>query len=92
MQTENDLLKAMLGFKSAKTLEHFLRDLLTEKEIAELRGRWLAAQMLHQGHNYKVICKKTGLSSATVARVSKSLKQGWGGYRKALLPKNRATP
>jgi len=65
-------------------MKPFLRDLLTESEIEELARRWQAAQMLDQKVSYSQIVKKTGLSSTTVARISKWLNSGAGGYRLVL--------
>jgi uncharacterized protein YerC len=37
--------------------------------------------MLSRGVSYNTIVKETGLSSTTVARISKWLKKGAGGYK-----------
>lgn len=79
-----DLAKALLALKSAKEAKDFLRDLLTEKELLELGNRWKAARMLSGKIPYVQIVKETGLSSTTVARISKWLKGGMGGYRSML--------
>lgn len=62
----------------------FFRDLLTENEIHEFSNRWKAARMLHHGETYKAIQKETGLSSTTVARISKWLESGMDGYKRML--------
>ena len=36
--------------------------------------------MLKDGENYAVIGKETGMSTATISRVSKCLEYGSGGY------------
>ena len=58
----------------------FFRDLLTETEIHELAGRWKAARLLWRGVPYTTIGRETGMSSRTIARVHKWLKQGKGGF------------
>ena len=58
----------------------FFRDLLTETEIREFAERWKVARMLWLGVPYTTIEEETGLSSRTIARVHKWLKQGKGGY------------
>ena len=58
----------------------FFRDLLTETEIREFAERWKVARLLWQGVPYTTIEEETGLSSRTIARVHKWLKQGKGGY------------
>ena len=78
------LLKAILSLKNLKEGKKFLRDLMTEREIIEFGNRWKAARMLENGTPYTIIEKETGLSSTTVARVSKWLRQGKGGYRLVL--------
>jgi TrpR-related protein YerC/YecD len=75
------LFNAILALKSLKEAKAFFRDLLTEAELAEFGNRWLAAQMLDKKVFYTAIQKKTGLSSTTVARISKWLQNGKGGYR-----------
>lgn len=62
----------------------FLRDVMTEKEIAEISARFEAARMLKAGEKYQEIAQKTKLSSRTIARISNWLKNGTGGYSEAL--------
>ncbi|PIR92797.1 hypothetical protein COT99_04190 [Candidatus Falkowbacteria bacterium CG10_big_fil_rev_8_21_14_0_10_43_10] len=84
----NSLVEALLMFKNQAEMKKFLRDLLTEAEINEFARRWQAAQMLDQKVPYSKIVQKTGLSSTTVARISKWLKNGAGGYRLLLAKLN----
>ncbi len=74
------LIKAILCLKTADEVENFLRDLLTESEINEFAKRLKTAAMLYEGISYSKIEKETGFSSTTVARVSKWLNNGKGGY------------
>ncbi|MDP3093744.1 MAG: YerC/YecD family TrpR-related protein [bacterium] len=76
-----DLFEAILRLKSVAEAKRFFRDLLTEQEIIEFGKRWQAAQMLAKKASYSEIVEKTGLSSTTVARVSKWLNKGTGGYK-----------
>lgn len=66
---------------SVELIRAFLEDLLSEAELVEIRNRWLAAQMLEQLFSYSKIEETTGLSSTTIARVSKCLKGRAGGYK-----------
>lgn len=75
------LVEAILTLETTGEAKRFLRDLMTEKEIKELGKRLQAAELLAQNVPYSVIEKKTGLSSTTVARVSKWLNSGMGGYK-----------
>ncbi len=62
----------------------FLRDMLSEKEIVEFSRRFQVAKMLSEGVSYAAIENETGMSSATIARVSKFLSGEFGGYRDAI--------
>ncbi len=79
-----DLARTLLALENSEEVKFFLRDLLTEAEIIEFGRRWQAAQMLDGKVSYSQIIKKTGLSSTTVARISKWLKNGKGGYQLVL--------
>lgn len=75
------LLRAILELKSVDEAKRFFRDLLTEPELIEFGKRWKAAQLLSKKVPYLEIQRVTGLSSTTVARVSRWLRKGKGGYR-----------
>lgn len=75
------LFKVVLGLKDLGEAKRFFRDLLTDKEIIEFATRWQVAQMLDKEVPYSQIENETGLSSTTVARVSKWLNSGKGGYK-----------
>ncbi len=75
------LFKAILKLRNIGETKKFFRDLLTEEEIIEFGKRWQAAQMLDKNISYEKIVKETGLSSRTVARISKWLNRGMGGYK-----------
>jgi len=80
-KTTENLLRAVLRLQNVCEAKKFFRDLLTEQEICEFAKRWQAAQMLAQKVSYSEIEKKTGLSSTTVARISRWLNKGMGGYK-----------
>ena len=77
----DNLFEAILALENKKEAKMFLRDLLTKAEILEFSNRWQAARMLDKKIPYTEIEKETGLSSTTVARVSKWLNKGMGGYK-----------
>jgi TrpR-related protein YerC/YecD len=90
---ENEyLVDAFLALKDRGGARRFLRDLLTEDEINEFARRLNAAKMLSEKRTYSSIVKATGLSSTTVARVSKYLKKDNGGYRSVLARLHRRHP
>jgi TrpR-related protein YerC/YecD len=76
----DDLYAAINRLESLEECRKFFRDLLTETEIREFAERWKVARMLWRGVPYTTIEMETGLSSRTIARVHKWLKQGKGGY------------
>ncbi len=78
------LIRAILTLNTADQARRFLRDLLTPDEIDEFAKRFEAAELLSQNVSYSKIEKQTGLSSTTVARVSKWLNGRQGGYRRAI--------
>lgn len=78
------LFLAILSLKKPDEAYKFFRDLLTEKEIIELSQRWKVARMLNRHISYIKIAEETGMSSTTIARVHKWLKNGTSGYRLVL--------
>ncbi|MFH1621016.1 MAG: YerC/YecD family TrpR-related protein [Patescibacteria group bacterium] len=78
------LIQAVLKLETSDEARRFLRDLMTEKEIAEFAKRLRAAEMLMVNIPYTSIEQKTGLSSTTIARVSKWLNRKQGGYREII--------
>ena len=65
-------------------MDKFLADVLTEKELQEIASRLQAAVMLDSNEKYTSISDATGLSSRTVARISRWLKKDSGGYATAI--------
>ena len=80
-QLETELLDIIVALESIPEARRFFRDLLTPEEIIEFSKRWKAARMLDQKFPYSYIEASTGLSSTTIARVSKWLNGEGGGYR-----------
>ncbi len=76
-----ELARVFLLLETEEESRAFLRDILTETELVELSKRWRAARMLDEGKPYTTIVRDTGLSSTTVARISKWMQEGEGGYR-----------
>lgn len=79
-----NLYQAILSLENENECKIFFRDLLTEAEIKEFSARWRVAQMLDAKIPYEKIEKKTGMSSTTIARISKWLNNGKNGYRLVL--------
>ncbi len=83
-QDGESFLKAITKLRDSEEVAEFLSDMFTPAEARAFVSRWKAARMLYEGTPYTEIQRSTGLSSATVARVSQSLQFGTGGYIKAL--------
>ncbi len=80
-KSTDNLFKAILSLKDVNESRRFFRDLLTEEELREFANRWKVAQMLANKISYSKIEKKTGLSTTTIARISKWLNSGMNGYK-----------
>lgn len=76
----DELFKAILSLKNVEECYNFFQDLCTYKEIEAMATRLEAAKLLSEGYTYEEILKKIDISSATLSRVSKSIKYGPGGY------------
>ncbi|MBR0406215.1 MAG: TrpR YerC/YecD [Eggerthellaceae bacterium] len=78
------LLCVLAELDDKDTLFALMEDLFTIREIRESSQRLAVARMLDQGKSYSKIEEATGASATTIARVSKCLGYGSGGYRAAL--------
>ena len=78
------LYQALLTLKTPEECYAFLEDLCTVSEQMAMEQRFEVAMLLDQGSIYSDVLEKTGVSSATVSRVKRSLNYGSGGYRTVL--------
>ncbi len=78
------LFDAILSLKTREECYKFFEDALTVREILDVAQRLKAAEMLRAGKSYNDVCAATGMSTATISRVSKALERGPGGYRLVL--------
>ena len=76
----DELFSAILSLENKEECYQFFEDVCTVKEILDMAQRLKAAKMLKDGENYNIITKETGMSTATISRVSKCLEYGSGGY------------
>ena len=79
-----ELANILLNIKEKNDMLNFLRDVCTLEELESISSRWQAVQLINQGISYRIVAKKTGLSTTTVTRVAHWLNNGEGGYKKAL--------
>lgn len=80
----DDLLHVLAVLDDEDTIYALLEDMFTIREIRETSQRLAVARMLAEGASYATIEKATGASATTIARVSKCLTYGTGGYKAAL--------
>ena len=75
-----------------KAVKDFLIDLCTPAELRALSERWLVAQILDEGEkSYRDIRAKTGVSTTTIGRVARFLRdEPHGGYRAVLEKKDKS--
>ena len=74
------LADALLKIDSADEMSKFFKDLCTPNEWKSICDRWIVAQLVDQGVSYRKIYDLTGVSTATITRVGRSLNEG-EGYR-----------
>jgi TrpR-related protein YerC/YecD len=77
-------MEAIAALPDRAAAERFFRDLCTLRELDEMAQRWRVAQLLEAGWHYLPISRETGVSTATVTRISQWLRHGTGGYAEAL--------
>ncbi|WP_165043181.1 YerC/YecD family TrpR-related protein [Adlercreutzia sp. ZJ138] len=80
----DDLLRVLAELNDEDTIFALLEDLFTIREIKDTSQRLTVARLLSAGKSYAAIEEETGASATTIARVSKCLSYGAGGYEIAL--------
>lgn len=86
----DDLADALVAVDSRGQARAFLADLCTPAEVHTLAERWHVAQLLDAGElTYREIHEATGVSTTTIVRVARFLRQEDNeGYR-ALLDRRK---
>ena len=86
----NNLCDAILSLKDREECLRFFDDLCTRKELQSIAQRFEVAKLLAEGKKFNEIVQQTGASTATIARVNRSLIYDTKGYRRAgHLPQGR---
>ncbi|HEX9965044.1 MAG TPA: YerC/YecD family TrpR-related protein [Allosphingosinicella sp.] len=82
----SNLCAALLTPKDESEMRRLLVDLCTPSEIRTLAERWHVARLLDgTGLSYREIHDATGVSTTTVVRIARFLREeGNGGYRRAI--------
>ena len=79
-----ELFEQILKLETIEECQKFFDDLCTINELEAMLQRIKAAKMLLQEKTFQEVIKETKISSATLARVSKCIKYGDGGYKEIL--------
>lgn len=79
-QMEELLYRTILNCKTTEDCKALFGDLCTYQEIEKMAQRAAAAKLIAEGKTYSEIIEETGISSATLSRVSKEYHHGRGGY------------
>ena len=77
----HELYEQFLKLETLEECELFFDDLCTVKELDSMLQRIKAAKMLLEDKTFIEVTNATKISSATLARVSKCIKYGDGGYK-----------
>ena len=87
-----DLEAALACLDDKATIRAFLVDLCTPAELRALTERWHVAQILDDGEmSYREINAQTGVSTTTIGRVARFLRdEPHGGYRAVLEKKDKS--
>ena len=78
------LVQAILSLQTEQECYDFFEDICTVAEIKSLAQRLHVARMLREKKTYTEICDATGVSTATISRVNRSLEYGADGYKLVL--------
>ena len=79
-ERSRELYEAVLQLRTVEECMKFFDDLCTVTELQAMEQRFQVAELLHRGRIYTDILERTGASSATISRVSRSLRSGADGY------------
>ena len=74
------LFEAILKLENKEECYRFFDDLCTVNEIEAFGQRLQVAKMLYKKMTYQEIERETGISAATISKISKSFSFGPGGY------------
>ena len=84
-----DLYQAFVKMDSLEDCALLLEDLCTRKEVEQMAQRLRAVRLLMEGKTYTQVMEQTGISSATLSRVSRCVQYG-AGYRKFVQPEQES--
>lgn len=85
----SELYAEILKLETVEECEKFFDDLCTINELEAMLQRIKAAKMLLENKTFQEVTAETKISSATLARVSKCIKYGDGGYKDIINKKRK---
>jgi TrpR-related protein YerC/YecD len=77
----DELFQAILHLENMEECYRFFDDLCTVNELEAFGQRLKVAKMISEGKTYHEIEEITGVSAATISKISKSISYGPGGYK-----------
>lgn len=77
----SELMKAIKSIETEEEALAFFEDLCTTREVLDFSERFYVANCLSEGMTYEAISQETKMSTATIARVNRSLQFGDNGYK-----------
>ena len=80
-EMKNELFSVISAAENKDDCALLFEDLCTKQEIEKMAQRLMAAKLLMEGKTYNQVIEETDISSATLSRVSRSLRYG-KGYKK----------
>ena len=80
-----ELYELIASIDDPEMIRALFDDLCTRKEIENMAERVYAARLLLEGNTYAQVMQRSGISSATLSRVSRCVQYG-EGYRKFAAP------
>ncbi len=83
-QDVENFFRAVLHLQNEDDCLAFFTDICTVTELQAISQRLRVAKRLREGASYSSITAETGVSAATISRVSRCLEYGTGGYDRIL--------
>ena len=75
MKSQHELEKVFAQIQDCKEMVAFFEEILTPKEISDLKLRWQLLKELYEGHTQRSIAAKYKISLCKITRGSKILKK-----------------
>jgi TrpR family transcriptional regulator, trp operon repressor len=77
-----DIARVLAQVREAGTIEHLLRELLTESEVEKLSLRWDIVRFLSEGKSQRMIAHQLGVSLCKITRGARELKKKGSALKK----------